>query len=95
MDGRISNEPTPEGRLAAVAYSVMVQMRDHEKKEADYADYRDCMRPFVQRELVLAMMRFLPRLTGTDLTTSTAELAKALLEANVDILRMSDRFHLL
>jgi hypothetical protein len=94
MDGRITSEPTPEGRLAAVAYSVMVQMRDHEKKDADYADYRDCLRPFVHRELILVQLEVLRRSSGADMSLRVSELAKDLAEVSVQIAHISDRFHL-
>lgn len=94
MDGRISSEPTPEGRLAAVSFSVAIQMRDHEKKEADYADYRDCMRPFVQRELILARLEELRKTTSAIMTIRVAELAKELAEVSAQIAQISDRFHL-
>ena len=58
MDGRIASEPTPEGRLAAVVLSVFIQMRDHEKKDPDYADYRDRMTPVpCSGEIILARMK--------------------------------------
>lgn len=95
MDGRIASEPTPEGRLAALAFSIGVQMRDHEKKDPDYADFRDAMRPFVKRELILARLEDLRQTTGATLTLRTAELAKELLDLNKQIAEISDRFHLL
>ena len=94
MDGRIAGEPTPEGRLAAVAFSVMVQMRDHEKKDADYADYRDCMRPFVRRELILVQLDELRTSNAPNMTLRVAELAKELAIASTEISLISDRFHL-
>src|SRR5262245_58109249 len=60
MNGRIASEKTPEGRLAAVAMSLARRMREAFLKsgqgpgEPDYADYRDALRPFVERELLLA-----------------------------------------
>lgn len=94
MDGRITSEPTPEGRIAAVVFSVWVQMRDHEKKDPDYADYRDALRPFLRRELILALMQDLRHQTGAIMTFRAAELGKELVEANLEIARISDRFHL-
>jgi len=94
MDGRIASEPTPEGRLAAVVLSVFIQMRDHEKKDPDYADYRDALRPFLHREIILARMKDVRHATGAIMTTLTAELARELTEVNAAIVQISDRFHL-
>lgn len=94
MDGRITSDPTPEGRLAAVVKSVFIQMRDHERKDPDYADFRDCMRPFLQREIILARMEELCKTTGATMTMRVDELAKELLEVSAKIHEMSDRFHL-
>lgn len=94
MDGRIHHEPTPEGRLAAVVLSVAIQMRDHEKTEPDYADYEECLRPFLQRELILARMQELQKATSAVMTVRLAELARELVDVSVQIAHMSDRFHL-
>lgn len=94
MNGRITDEPTPEGRLAALVFSIRAHMRDHEKKDPDYADFRDAMRPFVRRELILARLEDLRQTTGAILTFKTAELAKELVELNMQIAQISDRFHL-
>ena len=75
-------------------FSVWVQMRDHEQKDPDYADYRDALKPFLRREMIMASMRDLQHTTGATLTFRTAELGKELVEVNMEIAKISDRFHL-
>ena len=75
MNGRIVKESTPEGRLAAVAKSVAVRLRADLRREADYADYRDAMRPYILRELVLARIEEARRCYGDTLTVRMRELA--------------------
>lgn len=84
MNGRIYQDGTPEGRLAAVARSLALRMAE-QKKEPDYADYRDTLRPFVKRELILARIEEARKSAGEMLTARVAELAKELAEVNNQI----------
>lgn len=84
MNGRIDQDATPEGRLAAVARSLAIRMAGR-KKEPDYADYRDALRPFVKRELLLARIEEARQSSGAVLTARVAELAKELDEVNSQI----------
>lgn len=60
MNGRIHDEKTAAGRLAAVARSLILKMdKEHRKTkvgptEPDYADFREAFEPYIQRELLLA-----------------------------------------
>lgn len=84
MNGRIEREPTPEGRLAAVAKTIMLRAVE-EKRECDYADFRDALRPFVERELVLARIDEARKSAGERLTDRVGELAMELIEVNTRI----------
>lgn len=79
MNGRIyADTETPEGRLAAVAKSLLVQMNDKYKRDPDYADFRDVLKPFVQRELLRARIDESRKSYGSELTKRMVELAKEL-----------------
>lgn len=55
MNGeRIENEPTPEGRIAAVAVTLIREMRKKFSRPPDYADMRDAIRAQVRKELTRA-----------------------------------------
>lgn len=56
MNVRIHHEETPEGRLAAVAVSLMYHMETSKQRLPDYADFREAMRPFIKRELLNARL---------------------------------------
>ena len=64
MNGRVVEEPTPEGRLAAVCKSLALRMRKEAElrrrsdysREPDYADYRDALRPYIEREMLQARL---------------------------------------
>jgi hypothetical protein len=64
MNGRMEAEPTPEGRLAAVCKSLVLRMRRQAERrhrsdysaEPDYADYRDALKPHLERELKVARL---------------------------------------
>lgn len=89
MNGRIHEDQTAEGRIAAVAKSFLVQMRDKYKRDPDYADFRDVLRPFVQREMLRARIDEARKSYGQGLTTRMVELAKEL-----DALEFPDEFDL-
>lgn len=84
MNGRIGAEDTPEGRLAAVAKTLMVKMEEQYRhnrvgpKEPDYADFREAFRPFIQRELLRARIEEARKLGGRTITERVKELAKEL-----------------
>ena len=79
MNGRIHAEAeTPEGRLAAVAKSLITQMRDKHKRDPDYADFRDVLKPFVQREIIRARIDEARKTYGDGLTARMVQLAKEL-----------------
>jgi hypothetical protein len=89
VNGRIHEDQTAEGRIAAVAKSFLVQMRDKYKRDPDYADFRDVLRPFVQREMLRARIDEARKSYGQGLTTRMVELAKEL-----DALEFPDEFDL-
>lgn len=59
MNGRIKQEDTPEGRLAAVVESVNRRVRKKNDETGnghvmpDYADYKAALRPWYRREELL------------------------------------------
>jgi hypothetical protein len=95
MNGRIDHDATPEGRIAAVAKSLGIQMAESRRKtgkgpsEPDYADFRDVLRPFIQRELLLARIDEARKISGRALTERVKELARQLAD-----LQMPDGFDL-
>jgi hypothetical protein len=60
-------------------------MKDKGGKEPDYADYRDAMRPYVKRELLLAQIAEARHLSADALTSRVAQLALELAEVNKEI----------
>jgi len=84
MNLRIDYEPTPEGRLAVVARIAMTHVMEAHR-EPDYADFRDALKPFVERELILARIDEARKASGLRLTNRVAELAKELLKVNARI----------
>jgi hypothetical protein len=88
MNGRIQDEETPEGRLAAVAHSLAIQMQKcfAEKcfgpSQPDFADYREALRPFVKRELIMVRIDEARKVSGRVLTERIRELAAELMEVN-------------
>lgn len=86
MNGRTQNENTPEGRLAGVARSLVIKMEDRHNKsrvgprEPDYADFREALRPYVQRELLLARIDEARKTAATAVTARVKELATELME---------------
>ena len=56
MNGRIAAADTPEDRLAAVVVSRLLRLPEPERWHLDYADFAEALRPFVQRELLMARM---------------------------------------
>lgn len=92
MNGRVGKEDTPEGRLAAVAQSLRIQMArkyrsrgNRGPQEPDYADFCEALRPFVQRELVLARIQEARRESADLLTNRIRELAVELAECEKNI----------
>ena len=77
MNGRINHDDTPEGRIAAVARSLCIQMQK-DKREPDYADFRDALRPFLKRELLNARIDEARKNSGLRLTARVRELAAEL-----------------
>lgn len=53
MNGRIYREATPEGRIAAAARSLMLKMGPF-RNTPDYADFRDALGPYIEREILKA-----------------------------------------
>ncbi len=78
MNGRVHHDDTPEGRIAAVARSLCIQMEKKSSREPDYADFRDVLRPFLQRELLNARIDEARKTSGRALTQRVRELAKEL-----------------
>lgn len=74
---RIKNEITPEGRLAAVAVTLMRQSWDENQRLPDYADIRDGIRSYVRKELLLAELG-ITRLRGKPLEDRTREILNEL-----------------
>lgn len=84
MNGRVVREPSPEGRLAAVARTLTIRLRER-GKEPDYADYRDAFRPFIRRELILARIEEARHDMGQALTARARELAAELIAVEREI----------
>lgn len=81
MNGRIHEEDeTPEGRIAAVAVSIC---REIDKKfpgrEPDYADFRAVLGPFIQREILNALIDETRKTSGKVLSARMQELSDELL----------------
>jgi hypothetical protein len=82
MNGRVNeHDATPEERIAAVARSLVVQMEKNLKRQPDYADYRDAIRPFLQVELIRARIDEARLISGIALTARMRELSTELEQA--------------
>ncbi len=85
MNGRVHEDQTPEGRLAAVARSLAIKMSDRYQKtgfgprEPDYADFREVFRPYIHRELILAKIEEARKTQAERLTSRMRELTVELL----------------
>jgi hypothetical protein len=86
MNGRIRAEETPEGRIAAVARSLAIEIEERHARtgsgptEPDYADYREALGPYIRRELLLARIEEARKCLSLHLTARVAELAAELAE---------------
>lgn len=80
MNGRIVAEETPEGRIAAVARSLTIQMDEKYKRQPDYADFRDVLRPFIELELLRARVDEARQGCGRGLTMRMETLAGQMAE---------------
>lgn len=86
MNGRILDEDTPEGRIAAVVRSLCVQMEDRHNKTGlgpilpDYADFREALRPFLRMEILKARIDEARKTAGAVLTTRMRELSAELMD---------------
>jgi hypothetical protein len=86
MNGRIHNEGTPEGRLAAVAQSLRIQIQERYRVagcgpvEPDYADFAKAFRPYIQRELLMARIDEARSISNKQLTVRMEELTVQLEE---------------
>jgi len=91
MNGRVHHDDTPEGRLAAVARSLAIRMAKGdaqmgiEPSEADYADYRDALRPFVKREILLARIDEARRTYPGAIAERMRELTTELIDVNAQL----------
>jgi Mg-chelatase subunit ChlI len=78
------SEAKPEERIAAVCRAV------HEKfhptaMAPDYADYRDALRPFIRREIILAKIEEARSCSSAVLTDRIADLARQLADVEREI----------
>jgi hypothetical protein len=90
MNGRMHDcDESPEGRIAAVVRSLCIQMEKKRKREPDYADFREVLRPFVQRELLNARIDEARKTAGLMLTARVRELA-----AELQALKFPDEYDL-
>lgn len=93
MNGRIHEDETPEGRIAAVARSLAIKMEKAYQrsgvgpKEPDYADYRAALKPFIDRELILARMDEGRMAAAKVLTGRARELSEQLVECERAIIQ--------
>jgi hypothetical protein len=91
VNGRIHDEETPEGRIAAVAVSLVLKMQDAHYKTGvgpqspDYADYRDAFRLHMERELLLARIDEARKTAATALTARMKELSDRFVECELQI----------
>jgi hypothetical protein len=81
-NGRKNTEASPEGRLAAVARTLVMKMQNQKQGEPDYADFRDALRPYVEREMLLARITEARHVASDCLTARVKQLAAELLEVN-------------
>jgi len=95
VNGRVHAEDTPEGRIAAVCKSLMTQMAEKYRKgrsgpsAPDYADFREVLRPFIQREILNARIDEARMTSGRILTARVKELA-----AELQAIKFPDEFSL-
>jgi hypothetical protein len=86
MNGRIQQEETPEARIGAAARSLVIKMRDEFNRtntgpcEPDYADFREGLRPFIKRELLMARIEEARKYGAKFVTARVAELNRELQE---------------
>jgi hypothetical protein len=80
LNGRIhEEEATPEERIAAVVKSLCTQMRKTlHGREPDYADFRDVLRPYIQKELLMARIHEARLFSGLILTDRVRTLGREL-----------------
>lgn len=83
MNERILHGKTPEERLAAVARQLVVNMQNSFDRRPDYADFRDTLRPFLQRELLLARVDEARASGAYAVTARVRELTKDLMKAEI------------
>lgn len=72
-------DDTPEGRIATLARALCRQMRKKFDLDPDTADFCEVLRPFIQRELILARVDEARKTSGRILTERARELQKELL----------------
>jgi hypothetical protein len=92
VNGRKKAEETPEGRIAAVAESLR---REFEKAyrergndgptEPDYADFREALRPYIHREMVVFAIKRVRKSSAKALTDIVKELAEELRQWEIQI----------
>ena len=82
----MEREETPEGRIAAVAVSLLRFMEERNRetgvgaKEPDYADFRDAFAPYVKKEILLARIDEMRHSHSKVITERVTELGRELLE---------------
>ena len=91
MNGRIKHADTPEERIAAVARSIAFDIEQRHARtgngptEPDYADFREALRPYILRELILARIDEARKSISLYLTKRVKELAAELAECEQQI----------
>jgi hypothetical protein len=91
LNGRIHEEITPEGRLAAVARSLALKMGEDYRRTScgpefpDYADYRKALAPYIRREILLARIDEARKSHYAAITSRVKELAAELAEVETTI----------
>jgi hypothetical protein len=93
MNGRIHDEETPEGRLAAVARTLVLRMEEKHRKtnvgpqKPDYVDFREAFAPYMRKELLLARIDEARKTSAKALTCRIMELNSELFEVEKLITR--------
>lgn len=88
---RFERDNTPEGRLAAVARSLVIKMwdthvnRQFGPEKPDMVDFSEAFRPYIKRELLMARIEEARTSSGRALTARIKELAAELDEVNKDL----------
>jgi hypothetical protein len=77
--------PSPEERIAAAARALQLHY-EPESKVPDIADYRDGLRVYVRRELILARIDEARQISGTVLTERIRVLAAELAKCEMEML---------